>query len=91
MIRLAHYRTASTDNVQLLDDILFPQKVHWFPETYARAKSGMFYPPHRLADKVLDPNLAKQLRQNPVGKTAFILAAGNAHFAGLKPNTRPET
>lgn len=47
----------------------------------------MFYVPHKLAEKVLDPELITYLRENPVGKTAFILAAGNAHFAGI--NQRP--
>jgi 3-oxoacyl-(acyl-carrier-protein) synthase len=32
---------------------------------------------------VLDPELLEYLRENPVGKTAFILAGGNAHFAGI--------
>jgi 3-oxoacyl-(acyl-carrier-protein) synthase len=83
MIFLTHYRTASTTNVELFDDIVYPQKVNWFPETYNRAKSGLVYVPHKLAEKVLDPELLTYLRENPVGKTAFILAAGNAHFAGL--------
>lgn len=83
MIYLTHYRTASTESVELLDDIVYPQKVHWFPDTYHRAKSGLVYPPHKLAEKVLDPELLAYLRDNPVGKTAFILAGGNAHFAGL--------
>ena len=83
MIYLTHYRTASTEAVELLDDIVYPQKVHWFPDTYNRAKSGLVYPPHKLAEKVLDPELLTYLRENPVGKTAFILAGGNAHFAGL--------
>jgi len=83
MIYLTHYRTASTEEVELLDDIVYPQKVHWFPDTYHRAKSGLVYPPHKLAEKVLDPELLAYLRDNPVGKTAFILAGGNAHFAGL--------
>jgi len=83
MIYLTHYRTASTTNVELFDDIIYPQKVNWFPETYNRAKSGLVYVPHKLAEKVLDPELLTYLRENPVGKTAFILAAGNAHFAGI--------
>ena len=87
MIYLTHYRTASTTNVELFDDIVYPQKVNWFPETYNRAKSGLVYVPHKLAEKVLDPELLTYLRENPVGKTAFILASGNAHFAGL--NQRP--
>lgn len=83
MIYLTHYRTASTTNVELFEDIVFPQRVHWFPETYSRTKTGMFYVPHKLAEKVLDPELIKHLRENQVGKTAFILAGGNAHFAGI--------
>jgi 3-oxoacyl-(acyl-carrier-protein) synthase len=83
MIYLTHYRTASTTSVELFDDIVYPQKVNWFPETYNRAKSGLVYVPHKLAEKVLDPELLTYLRENPVGKTAFILAAGNAHFAGI--------
>jgi 3-oxoacyl-(acyl-carrier-protein) synthase len=83
MIFLTHYRTASTTNVELFDDIIYPQKVNWFPETYNRVKSGLVYVPHKLAEKVLDPELLTYLRENPVGKTAFILAGGNAHFAGI--------
>lgn len=83
MVKLVDFRTAYTEQTELLDDVPAPQKVHWFPDTYARAKSGMFYAPHRLADKVLDPDLMKFLRENPSKKTAFILAAGNAHFAGI--------
>jgi 3-oxoacyl-(acyl-carrier-protein) synthase len=87
MIYLTHYRTASTTNVESLLDIVYPQKVHWFKDSYARAKTGLFYTPHKVADKVLDPKLMKHLRENKVGKTAFILAAGNAHFAGI--NQKP--
>jgi 3-oxoacyl-(acyl-carrier-protein) synthase len=57
--------------------------VNWFPDTYNRTKSGLVYVPHKLAEKVLDPELLTHLRENPVGKTAFILAGGNAHFAGI--------
>lgn len=91
MIYLTHYRTASTTNVELFDDIVYPQRVNWFPDSYARAKSGLFYAPHKVAEKVLDPELITHLRENPVGKTAFILAGGNAHFAGISQrpyNTR---
>ena len=91
MIHLTHYRTACTTKSELLDDIVFPQKVHWFPETYSKVGTGMFYAPHRLAEKVLDPELVTSLRENPVGKTAFILAAGNAHFAGINPRNKKQT
>ena len=90
MIHLTHYRTAYSTHVEVMEG-LFPQKVHWFPETYERVSSGMFYPPHRVADKVLDPELAKELRDNPVGKTAFILAGGNSHFAGINPRSKVPT
>jgi len=83
MIYLTHYRTACTQTVELFDDIIYPQKVNWFPDTYNRTKSGLVYAPHKLAEKVLDPELLAYLRENPVGKTAFILAGGNAHFAGI--------
>jgi 3-oxoacyl-(acyl-carrier-protein) synthase len=91
MIHLTHYRTASTTASEPLDDITYPQKVHWFPETYNKVGTGMFYAPHRLAEKVLDPQLVAYLRENPVGKTAFILAAGNAHFAGIGPRSKKPT
>ena len=90
MIYLNHYRTLSTSNFELFDDVIYPQKVHWFPEVYAKVKSGLFYVPHKIADRVLDPELCKYLRENSVGKTAFILAAGNAHFAGINPRHYPE-
>ena len=86
MIYLTESRTASTETLSLLDDISYPQQVHWFPESYKRIKSGMSYVPHRIAEKVLDAELLSKLRENPV-KTAFILAAGNAHFAGIAPKT----
>jgi len=88
MVKLVDYRTAYTTTPELLDDVTFPQKVHWFPDTYARAKTGLVYPPHKLAEKVLDATLLRQLRETPVKKSAFILAAGNAHFAGIPPSPR---
>lgn len=90
MIHLTHYRTAYSTTVEMMDG-LFPQKVHWFPETYSRVNTGMFYAPHRIAEKVLDPVLVKELRENRVGKTAFILASGNSHFAGINPRIKPPT
>ena len=89
-IYLTHYRTASTTYTELLEDIAYPQRVHWFPELYARAKTGMFYVPHKLAEKVLDPVLMQEIRENKVGKTAFILAGGNAHFAGINQRPAPD-
>lgn len=88
MVKLVDFRTAYTPQTALLDDITFPQRVHWFPETYAGVKTGMVYPPHKLAEKVLDRDLLKQLRDTPAKKSAFILAAGNAHFAGISATPR---
>jgi 3-oxoacyl-(acyl-carrier-protein) synthase len=83
MIYLTHSITASTSYVEQLDDIIYPQKVHWFPETYSRVKSGLFFPPHRMADKVMDANLIEWIRETPVdGKTAFIFAAGSSSLSG---------
>lgn len=90
MIYLTDYRTASTTYVELMEDIVFPQNVNWFPDTYARAKTGMFYSPHRLAQKVLDPEVVEAIRARPL-KTAFILASGNAHFAGINPRSHKPT
>lgn len=91
MIFLSDYRTACTTDTELLDDIRHPQRVNWFSDTYNKVATGMFYPPHKLAEKVLDPELVKRIRENPVGKTAFILAAGNAHLAGINPLKRQTT
>jgi 3-oxoacyl-[acyl-carrier-protein] synthase II len=89
-IFLTHARKAATEYTEFLDDLAFPQTVHWFPETYKRVNTGMFYVPHLVADKVLDAELATKLREDGVGKTAFILAAGNANFAGINPrNVKP--
>jgi 3-oxoacyl-(acyl-carrier-protein) synthase len=81
-IYLTDYRTASTTATEMMEDIPYPQRVHWFADTYKNVKSGLVYPPHKLADKVLDPELLASLRERN-GKTAFILAAGNANFAGI--------
>lgn len=85
-IYLTDYRTACTTDTEMMEDIPYPQRVHWFADTYKNAKTGLVYAPHKLADKVLDPVLLEDLRGRS-GKTAFILAAGNAHFAGVHNKT----
>ena len=85
MIYLTETRTACTETLDLIDELKhFPQRVHWFPETYKGKDTGMIYAPHRLAEKVLDGELLQRLRQAPT-RTAFILASGNSHFAGVQP------
>lgn len=80
-IFLTESRTASTEDTTLITDHTYPQKVHYFPETYKRVKTGLIYPAHAVAEKVLDPALMKLLQDTQTGKTAFILASGNANFA----------
>lgn len=87
MIYLTDYRYTKNAQVELFEEIIFPQKVHWFPESYKRAKSGLIYAPHKVAEMVLDQDLVTEIRENPVGKTAFILASGNSHFAGINPRS----
>ena len=82
MIYLTDYRTASTIETTFLEDIAYPQHVHMLKDTYKRIETGLAYPPHKLADKVLDPALLEDLRNRP-GKTAFIFASGNSHLAGI--------
>jgi 3-oxoacyl-(acyl-carrier-protein) synthase len=82
MIHLTAYKTVCTHNTELLDDITYPQRVHWFPELYSRVKNGLTYVPHKLAERVMPGDLLAQLRKTPC-KTAFIFASGNSHLAGL--------
>lgn len=89
MIYLTHYRTASTTEASLVDNLAFPQYVNKFDDTFSRVQTGMFYAPHRLAEKVLDPTLVEMIRERPA-KTAFIFAAGNAHLAGINPRKIPD-
>jgi 3-oxoacyl-(acyl-carrier-protein) synthase len=90
-IYLTHGRKAYSEHIDYLEDLAFPQRVHWFPETYKRVGTGVFYVPHLVADKVLDQVLATEIREKPIGKTAFILAAGNTNFAGINPRKVKDT
>jgi len=84
MIYLSDYRTVAATHVDLLDELDYPQRINWFPELFARKETGLVYVPHKLAERVLDVDLLRSLRERE-GKTAFILASGNAHFAGINP------
>ena len=81
MIFLTDYRTASTEYTELIEDGPYPQRVHWFPETFKNVKTGLVYPPHKMADKLLSPEFIEDVKSRP-GKTAFILASGNSAFNG---------
>jgi 3-oxoacyl-(acyl-carrier-protein) synthase len=90
-IYLTDYQVAYTHDTELLDDILYPQRVHWFPDTYSNSQSGLAYAPHKLADKVLNKELFEKLKQTKRGKSAFILASGNSHFAGINPRVTKQS
>lgn len=84
-IYLSKYKTASTTHSQMMNQLASPQRAFWFPETYDRVKSGMFYVPHVLANKVVTEEMVNYVKQNPVsGKTGFILAGGSQGWAGGK-------
>ena len=84
MIYMTHCVTACTTESTVYEDIAFPQRVHIFPETYSRAKSGMSYPPHVMFNKVITPEVVEYVKNNPVkGKTAFLFAAGSQGWSGI--------
>jgi len=82
MIYLTDYRTVCNENTTLISDIDYPQRVHWFADSYSKSHTGFSYAPHIVASKLLDPTLIEDLRSRE-GRTAFILAAGNTNFAGI--------
>ena len=90
---LTTHELAATDEVALLADVAFPQYVHWFPDSYGRIGSGIHYPPHRVAQRVLGPEVRSAITSAAAqpGRTAFLLAAGNTNFVGLNPRKfRPD-
>jgi 3-oxoacyl-[acyl-carrier-protein] synthase II len=90
VIYLTEARTACTEELTFMDEVSYPQRVHWFPDTLKMKQTGMIYAPHKMAEKVMDAGMLKVLRENPV-KTAFILASGNSHFSGIEPRSYGDT
>lgn len=88
MIYLTDYRTACTEQSELIEGILYPQRVHRFANLWKGTPLGLAYTPHKMAEMVLDSALLKKLREHEA-KTAFILAAGNTQFAGACANLDP--
>jgi 3-oxoacyl-(acyl-carrier-protein) synthase len=77
-IYLTKFDTLYTEEKQLISDVVYPQHVHWFPDTYKRVSSGLVYVPNKLLDRLVSPALAQYITDNPVhGKSAFILAGGS--------------
>ena len=83
MIYMTHCETLSTTETTVYEDIAFPQRVHIVKDTFKRAKSGLFYPPHKAFDKVILQETIDYVVNNPVkGKTAFMFAAGSQGWMG---------
>ena len=85
-IFLTEYATACTEQTTLVDNLKYPQYCHMLPDVYKGVKGGFRYVPHKIADEVLKPATMSYCVNHPA-KTAFILASGNAHFAGINPRT----
>jgi 3-oxoacyl-(acyl-carrier-protein) synthase len=82
---LTKYKTLSTTDTTVLSDLVYPQRIHWMPELYARVKTGLSYVPHEMANRVATKEIVDYVRDNPVyGKTAFLLAGGSQGWAGGK-------
>lgn len=81
-IYLTTHEIAVSTRRERMGDIAYPQYVHWFPDTYERVASGLHYPPHRVAAKVLTPEVraAVTAASRQPGRSAFVLAAGNTSF-----------
>ena len=85
MIYLSKYRTAASYQQLIVEDNPYPQRIYWQPDTYARVKTGVVYPPNVLVDKVLTKDVIEYVKNNPTkGKTGFILAGGSQGWAGLR-------
>jgi 3-oxoacyl-(acyl-carrier-protein) synthase len=77
-IFLSKYSTLSTEKTQAIEDAAFPQRVHWFPETYDKTKTGMVHVPQRLVDRVVTQEMIEYAKDVPDGsKVGFILAGGS--------------
>lgn len=92
MIYLTHTHAVCTTHCEMLSDLKYPQKVHWFPESYARVKSGLVYPPHVIMQRALDAargtGATDAIYAKPA-KTAFIFASGSSTLAGATRTHKP--
>jgi 3-oxoacyl-(acyl-carrier-protein) synthase len=83
VIYLTHCSTVYTEAITLIDDIPYPQHAHILPGTFKHAKKGVVYPPHKVLERALEPEIVSYVRDIPVaGKTAFLFAAGNQGWMG---------
>lgn len=86
---LTQYKTVCTTETRLIENITYPQRMHWIPEVFSRVQSGLSYVPHELVNKVVVKEIVDYVKDNPVdGKTAFLLAAGSQGWAGGKSKNK---
>lgn len=88
-IFLTKFSTLSTERAEPITEIAFPQRAHWFPETYARVKTGLVQVPQILVDRVVTPEMVEFALDVPDGsKVGFILAGGSQVWGtgGLSPH-----
>lgn len=77
-IFLTDYRTVSTTETSVIEDAVYPQRVHWFPETYERTKTGLFHVPQKIVNRVVTEDLVESVRSSNEGlKVGFLLGAGS--------------
>ena len=75
---LTKFDTLYTEETTVIADVAYPQRVHWFPDTYSRVSSGLAFVPNRILEKLVSKELVDYVVSNPVrGKTGFILAGGS--------------
>ena len=92
-IFLTAHEAFSVPEPALVEDIAYPQYVHWLPETYKGVATGLHYPPARVAERVLTPEIRRAVAAAAAqgGRSAFLLSAGNTNFVGLTPRKfKPE-
>src|SRR5262245_30629159 len=86
-IFITAHEVVTAPEATLVEDVAYPQYVHWFPDTYQGVASGLHYPPARVAQRVLTDEVRRAAAAAAAqgGRSAFLLAAGNTTFVGLTP------
>jgi 3-oxoacyl-[acyl-carrier-protein] synthase II len=86
-IFLTTHEVVTAGAATLLQDVAYPQYVHWLPESYKGVASGLHYPPARIAARVLTDEIKRAVSAAAAqgGRSAFLLAAGNTNFVGFTP------
>lgn len=84
-IYLTQYKTVCSKETTLFTDVVYPQRVHFIPQSLAKIKTGFSYVPHEVANMVITKDVIDYVKNNPVsGKTGFLLAGGSQGWAGGK-------